>query len=127
MDRDRVAVLFLVVARQTIPAIVLSNRLGRWDLLHVLWLRFRAGITSDFFLIGRLDGLEQLRIREFRKDVNVRHHAMATDDSREILGRQELDFVVKRGDFGVVLIHSIAVPLNFLRPGDDQPKVSRFR
>ena len=62
------------------------------------------------------------------QESDVRHDAMAANDTWKVLDRRkELYFLPEGNDFVVLLARLITISFDLLRPGDHQAEVSRFR
>ena len=76
-------------------------------------------------VVGVFDCPQNRRIIGFAQDFDIGHYAMPANNSRKILNRgKEWDFIVERDNFFVRLAHSIAVPLDLLRPGNQESEIS---
>ena len=82
----------------------------------------------DLHSVGSLNRLEHHRLLEIAEDPDVRHYTMAADHAREILHRRkELDFVVERDDFLVILLRigRSTFPVPAPKRSSDRSKWSR--
>src|ERR1043166_4654969 len=83
------AVSFGFQPRRKMPWLARPGKSGR----DLLWFQRACVLSSrnaccfplNLHAIGGLDGIEQRRRLELAQDFDVRHHAVAADDSREVL------------------------------------------
>src|SRR5439155_20482012 len=84
-------------------------------------------IAGHLLSVGGLNRRESLRVSHPTQDLDVRHHAVAADDSREIFDRrQKSDFLVEGRDFIVILAQLIAVTFDLLPVRNDHSEVRGF-
>src|SRR5262245_32788242 len=86
-----------------------------------------ARLSLDLLLVGRPDASQDLRVSDPAEDLDVRHDAVSADDPRVIPGAgKEPDLLVEGDDLVVVRPHLVAVALQLLSPGDEEPEVGRL-